>query len=464
MSIQRPVIGMLGVTASLYKEKLPQFVEELEKQYKNFVQKCFSFADIVSFPVAYERHMIEESYSKMLQAGVDGIIIVFLSYSPSMIIAPVIEKSRVPVLIWNTQHLFEINKSFSVKDMINNHGMHGVQDLSCVLLRQKSPFIIVTGHWTQNDTMLSLANWCRCAAVYGALKRLKVGRIGGRFKDMGDFSVSDEAIGKNFGVDIVDIEIAELENEAKQISRDDIEQVLKNEKKKFIVEIDSSLHENLICTEMALRNIINRYGLGALAINFMAFKGDSAYNLMPFYAISKLISEGMGYGGEGDALCAISVWIFQKLAGQATFTEMFTTDYKNNRIFMSHMGESNLSMAKNDAEIKLVKKDMSIVNPGSFTGMFLFQQKPGTVTLFNLAPCEKEKFRFIAATGRVESRKIFPDIKAPHFLLKLKDDVRDFLTSYSLYGGTHHLAMAYGDYNEQLRTLASVIGLEFLQI
>ncbi|MCM8764219.1 MAG: hypothetical protein NC830_02485, partial [Candidatus Omnitrophica bacterium] len=333
MSIQRPKIGMLGVTASLYKKKLPQFVEELEKQYENFVQKCFSFADIVRFTAAYERQMIEKSYEKMLQEGVDGIIIVFLSYSPSMIIAPVIRKSYVPILLWNTQHLFEITESFSAKDMINNHGMHGVQDLACVLLRQGVPFSIITGHYDQKETMLSLKNWCRCAAIYNSLKKLRVGRVGGRFKDMGDFSMPDEVIKKILGVEIVDIEMVELENEARQISNDDIKPILMDEKRRFIVEVDGKDHENLICMELALRNIINRYNLGALAINFMAFKGYSFYDMMPFYAISKFISEGIGYGGEGDALCAISVWVIQKLAGQATFTELFTTDYKNNRIF-----------------------------------------------------------------------------------------------------------------------------------
>ncbi len=73
----------------------------------------------------------------------------------------------------------------------------------------------------------------------------------------------------------------------------------------------------------------------------MAFDGRHYSESIPFAAISKLISEGMGYGGEGDILCAISVWILHQIAGRSTFTEMFTTDYKNNRIFMSHMGECN---------------------------------------------------------------------------------------------------------------------------
>ncbi|MCM8764226.1 MAG: hypothetical protein NC830_02520 [Candidatus Omnitrophica bacterium] len=464
MSIQKPIIGVLGVTASLYKKRLPEFVEELERQYKSLVQECFLFADIVSSPLVYERRMVERFYAKMVQMGVDGIIIMFPSYSPSMIIAPILKKSQVPILIWNTQHLFKITRSFSARDMMNNHGMHGVQDLTCVLLRERTPFSIITGHYTQRETMVYLKNWCGCVAICNALKKLKIGRIGGRFKDMGDFSISDDTIHKIFGVEIMDIEMAVVEKEAKEISQNDIDRVLKNETNRFTIEIDNTTHKNLICLELALRNIINRYGLGALAVNFMAFKGIFFYNQMPFYAISKFISEGMGYGGEGDTLCAISVWILQKLAGQATFTEMFTTDYRNNRIFMSHMGENNISMAKSGSEIRLVEKDMNIVNSGSSTGMFLFQMKPGNVTLFNISPYENEKFRFIAAKGRIENKKMFSDIKAPHFLLKVKGDVRDFLTCYSLYGGTHHLAMAYGDYNEQIRTLADIIGLQFLQI
>ena len=131
---------------------------------------------------------------------------------------------------------------------------------------------------------------------------------------------------------------------------------------------------------------------------------------------------------------------------------------------MSHMGESNLLMAKNPEEIKLIKKDMSISCANTSTAMFLFQLKPGNITLFNLAPCGENGFRMITTNGYIEDTKLFPDITAPHFLLRINGDVRKFLTDYSLLGGTHHLAMAYGDFTDDIRMLSDILGMEFFKI
>ncbi|HOJ31514.1 MAG TPA: hypothetical protein PK165_06910 [bacterium] len=461
---RKPRIGMMGVTAQLYKKKIPEFVDNLSEQFTCFIQKCSHFADIIPSEISYTEELVEKSYTKMSQSDVDGIIIIFLSYSPSLIIEPVIKSRKLPVLIWNTQQLYEITGDFSSQDMMNNHGMHGVQDIASVLLRNDVPFTVITGHHSQKDTVQKIEYWCKCAAIRHDLKKLNIGRIGGRFKDMGDFAISDKQITDVIGPKIIEIKMSELNKAANSISPEEIVKVINQENKKFLVEknLDNETREKSVRLELALRKLIDLYHLEALAINFMGFEGKNC--TMPFAAISKFISEGVGYGGEGDVISATAVWVLQQIAPPATFTEMFTTDYKNNRIFMSHMGESNFKMAKNPLNIKLVKKDMGILEKGTATSMFLFQMKPGYVTLFNLAPCRKGNFRMIATTGYIEDIELFQDITSPHFLLKIANDVREFLSQYSNNGGTHHLAMVYGDVIEQIRILASIMGLEFSKI
>ena len=195
----------------------------------------------------------------------------------------------------------------------------------------------------------------------------------------------------------------------------------------------------------------------------MSFTGKKGAEAIPFSAISKFLSEGLGYGGEGDVLCAISVLILQKLCGIGNFVEMFTTDYKKDRIFMSHMGETNLKMAKDERAIRLVKKDMALIKNGLATAMFLFPLKPGKVTLLNIAP-GKDGFRFIACEGEIMDEPLFKDIVSPHFLLKVHGEVEEFLTEYSCLGGTHHLAMTYGNRKEELRFLSEILNISFFEI
>ena len=82
---------------------------------------------------------------------------------------------------------------------------------------------------------------------------------------------------------------------------------MEEDKKRYTVEIDEKLHFITTRLEIALRRITKEENLGGFGINFMGFKGKKGAEVIPFAAISKFLSEGYGYAGEGDVLCAISV-------------------------------------------------------------------------------------------------------------------------------------------------------------
>jgi len=108
--------------------------------------------------------------------------------------------------------------------------------------------------------------------------------------------------------------------------------------------------------------VVKKETLNALAINFSAFDPSTGIETIPFLGISKLLGEGLGYGGEGDIYSATVVYLLQLLADKANFVEMFTTDYKNNCILMNHMGESNPQMAKRNFPIRMIQDDLSLSN------------------------------------------------------------------------------------------------------
>lgn len=460
----KPKIGLIGLTAELYQEKWPALVKDLAIFSVKLSKICAGFAEVVHVPVICTRRQMKAGYTKLKREGVDGVILIFLSYSPSLIIAPTLKKNKdMPVLIWNTQQIAVINKNFS--DTSSNHGMHGVQDLANVLGREKVLFSLITGHHQDKKTLLHIKKWCRTAHMVRLLKRSKIARIGGRFKYMGDFSIPDRQITEILGPAIVNVPLAKVAEESLKIRRKEAELLVKSDRREFRVskDLDNATHFISTRLELSLRNIIARKSLSGLGINFMAFRGRKGCEVIPFAAIAKFMAEGLGYAGEGDVLCASAVLIMQELCGGGNFVEMFTTDYKKNRILMLHMGESNLKMAKEKKTIKLIKKDMTLIKKNLGTAMFLFPLKPGKVTLFNIAPSAGGKFRFIISSGQVLDRPLLPDIKSPHFFFKVSG-IEDFLTRYSLLGGTHHLAMAYGDRRQELMCLAEVMKIPVFEV
>lgn len=460
-----PKIGLIGLTAELYEKKLPEFVKKLPEFTEEIKKLLKTFSEVHCIPVVYNKKQMENAYSKLEKENVDGVILLFLSYSPSLIILPAVKKYKnIPVLIWNTQKLYYINKNFKSSDMLFNHGMHGVQDLTSVFLREGIKFSLITGHYKDREVVNKIKIWVKCAEVKNLLKRAKVGRIGKRFENMGDFAVEDKKITSILGPEIVNIPVKKVE-ESLKIKKSVVEEEIKKDRKRFKINknVEEKTHFVVNRIGLSLRKLVKEENLDGIAVNFLSFSGAKGAEVIPFTEISKLITEGLGYGGEGDVLSATSVLILKKLCGDGNFVEMFTTDYKNNRIFFSHMGETNLNMAKNKNTIEIIQKDMSIVKKGLKTLVFKFQMKPGKITIFNIAP-EKTSFKFIVSTGKILDMPLFKDIISPHFVLKLDKKIEDFLTEYSLLGGTHHLAMAYGDRREEIKMLSEIMGVEYREI
>jgi len=81
---------------------------------------------------------------------------------------------------------------------------------------------------------------------------------------------------------------------------------------------------------------------------------------MPFLAASKLMGEGISYSAEGDPCGAAAGIIANQIGGNSTLSEMFSMDFDKNCVMMRHMGELNISMARKDRRIRVIRKKFNL--------------------------------------------------------------------------------------------------------
>ena len=79
---------------------------------------------------------IDQAVRQLEHEGVDVLLVICLSYSPSQLSLPALQRTYLPIVVWNTQELFAVDETFDGARMIANHGVHGTQDLCNVLLRE----------------------------------------------------------------------------------------------------------------------------------------------------------------------------------------------------------------------------------------------------------------------------------------------------------------------------------------
>jgi len=463
----QPKTGFLGLTLELYNRCFPELIVRLRDFAILLGGRLSERMDVVEEPVAFTRDDVDSAVARFEREDVDAIVIVLLSYSPSLISLPALLRTRRPIIVFNTQRLAGIDESFAAQDMIDNHGMHGVQDLCNVLSRHGRSFELLTGHYECPETMQRLESLVRGAAAVSALRGRRVGILGHQFDGMGDLYVDGTLLLAKTGVEVCHISTARLAECIASIESQDIDRLVASDREEFVV--DEAVTENDLRTsarvELGLRAIVQEERLSAVCPLFTAATDHPGIPMLPFAAVSKFLAEGMGYGGEGDPTSATAVLLMQQLTRDTNFTEMFTIDFAGNTVFMNHMAETNYKLSRADVPPLLYRNEATFLRGMPPLCVFAVQ-RPGEVTLLNLVASAGGRLEMICFRGEVEDWGPVPDIRSPHFLFRPRcaAGVSEFLTRYSVEGGSHHLALGYGDHRESLRAAARVMGVDFVEI
>jgi L-arabinose isomerase len=459
--VKKAKVGLLGLTFELY-DRIPRLKQELAEFAEELAGVLSPFAH-VSFPgVCNTRSQVSETIVGFEAEGIDLLLVVLLSYAPSHIALPALSKTKLPVLIFNTQKAHSITAETTPDVLLHNHGMHGVQDLANVLLRSGREFHIVTGHYRDERVLSQVREWCEAARIAKFMRRCRIGLLGYTMEGMGDFAVDETALLAQVGVEVKRIPMRRIAIEAANAPHEEIAEQMRFDREQFEMDpgIRQEEHEASSRLEWAIRKVLREEGMHGFAAHFMAVSEDGRLETLPFIAASKLLGEGYGYGGEGDVTSAAAVAMMQELTGAANFTEMFTMDFGGNAILMSHMGESNWRLAREDVPIRMVRSTLGLVDLRVRPLVLVFSLKPGDVTLVSLTTSAGGRLKMIVTEGEVLD---FPPIEAlstPHYKFAPRGELGDFLTRFSMEGGSHHQALAYGHLAGVIEKTAMLLGIE----
>ena len=455
-------VGFLGLMLQAYDASFPELRPYAEAFAGELAATMAPFAD-VDFPgICNTRDAVEAAVQRFEAADLDVIIVVLLTYAPSLIALPALKATRLPIVIFNTQRAVTVPQDAPGSVLIENHGMHGVQDLANVLLRAGVPFRIVTGHYRDQAAVSELERHVRAAHAVHALRRCRVGLLGYPMQDMGDFAVDETALLAQVGAQVRRIPSAMVAELARCAPANDIEEMMAKDRATF--EVDPALSEDELRAslrlEWALRAVAAEMHLDGLAVHFMAIDEERVLETLPFLAASKMLADGYSYGGEGDVTSAVAGILMREIAGQANFTEMFTMDFEANAFVMAHMGEGNYRMARRDRPVRLMRNPFSMVRLAYAPASLSFAMEPGEATIVSLTTGPQGRLRLVVSEGEVLDFAPLPGANNPQTKFAPRRPLREFLTEFSLAGGSHHQALAYGSHSATIERIAELLDLD----
>ncbi len=464
--MRNPKIGLLPLYVELYDLTTPEVRPAIDAAHDHTAQRLEAAGlEVVRAPVCRLAAEFARAVEIFEQADVDAIVTLHLAYSPSLESEKALAGTKLPLIILDTTPGETYDQFTDPAALMLNHGIHGVQDMCNLLLRNGKPFRVFAGHMDRSDVLARVAAAAKAAMVAHELRRARVGLVGEPFAGMGDFRVPFAELKRDLGIETVHYDFAAGAQRAQAVTQADIDAEYAADCRRFTMDpaLTRAVYDRTARTALAIRRWAEAERLTGYSINFLETEGSRpGLAVMPFTECCLAMVNGLGYAGEGDVLTAALVGALLTAFPETTFTEMFCPDWTHGAVFLSHMGEFNYAIA--DGKPVLQEKPFPFTSAENPTVAYQ-TMKGGRAVFLNLAPFGNGRYTLTLAPGemltiRGENRQA----QATNGWFRPDVPLEDFLARYSQHGATHHSVLVYGDVLEALRSLAGFLGCELAVI
>lgn len=398
---------------------------------------------------------------KFKAEGAEVIVTWHAAYSPSLESIGALRAAGLPVVMLDTTETYDFSSTQDPGEISYCHGIHGVMDLSNLMLRAHIPFAVAAGHTEHSDVIKRVAGYVRAAAAARAMHGSKTASVGGCFDGMGDFLVSDDEMADIFGVRMLYPSGKELERERHALAEGEIDAEISRLSSDVteLGEIAHSVYADTARNSLALRHWMDKNSVDAFTVNFREIRPGCGLELMPFTEACYQMSRGRGYAGEGDALTASLVGALMRSYPDTSFVEIFCPDWKNNSILLSHMGEYNPRLTAGRTTVK----EMDFIYGDAKNPLVSYDcYRGGSAVYVNLSRGGDGKFRFILSLVTLMDIPAERDNFTSRVRGWMRHDtlnVAAFLEALGRRGAIHHSALVMGATVDELRFFGDVMGL-----
>jgi L-arabinose isomerase len=462
---QLPRIGLLGIMQELYDEMIPGITEHQAQYAAQVAAQLSGVADVSFTRPARNQADIQERTAELVAEGVDGIMIVMLTYGPAMRSVRALRAVPVPLLLANIQPERTITQAWTMDDLTYNQGIHGAQDQANALLRAGVPCSVITADWRSERFGDAFADWARAAQAITRLRSSRVALLGYPMNGMGDILYDPPAMLRRIGPTIVSEDLGGLYARLQDVTEGAIDALLAEHAERFEVspELPRERHAYAARLEIAIRQMLEQGGYAGWSFHFDAIGGDGRFEQLPLLAASDLMADGYGYGAEGDTNTASLMCAAHTLIGDAHFSEMYAMDWERDSVLISHMGEGNWKVARPDRPVALIDRPLGIGgldNPPTP----VFSAVPGPATTAALIPLEGEAYRLLVGRGEVLDTPELPKVEMHYFHFAPEQGMESFMDQWLDLGGPHHFVTNLGDHVGRWRRFAELLELDYEEI
>lgn len=467
-------VWFLTGSQSLYGDETLRQVAEQSQAVTQFLNGASEIPiTIVWKPVLKTADAIKEL---CIEATADesciGVITWMHTFSPAKMWIAGLSNLNKPLLHLHTQANASLPWSSIDMDFMNlNQAAHGDREYGHIQARLNKSRKVVAGHYADPTVLLRIANWVRAAIGWNTSQTLKMARFGDnmRFVAVTDGDKTSAQINFGFSVEAYGINSLVAAVDAVEAPEIDV-LVLEYEE---IYDVDISLrkggprHESLryaAAIEAGLKNFLEAGGFTAFTTNFEDLGG---LRQLPGLAVQRLMSQGYGFGGEGDWKTAALLRIIKAMTtgtkGGTSFMEDYTYHFGpgEQKILGAHMLEVCPSITD--------QKPTCQIHPLGIGGRedpvrLVFDATPANGLVISLMDMGS-RFRLVSNDIKiVQPDEPLPNLPVARAVWKPQPSLSTSSESWIYAGGSHHTVLTSSLSKDTLRDFANMAQTELLTI
>jgi len=296
------------------------------------------------------------------------------------------------------------------------------------------------------------------AKIAAKVKGKRIGRIGEHPEGFQTCAYSAKAMEKLTGVSVDELELSDLFDAASTVTENEVDEVNNTARSdvKGLEDVNAFELLKSLRLKAALDNIRKKGSYDAFAIRCWP-ETFTQYGGAVCGPVSMMGEEKIPCACEADVYGALTQLILQETAEASVFlTDLVDMDGKDNTGVVWHCGQAPISMRHPDITARA-----TIHTNRKMPLLYEFPLKPGKVTLMRISQAFGETKMILAGADMLDRPMAFTGTSG---VIRFERDASQVLDDLIASGAEHHMALVYGEYRPQLRSVAASMNLPILEL
>ena len=303
---------------------------------------------------------------------------------------------------------------------------------------------VIVGHWKDESAIQELGEWMRAAVGYKVSQNLSVIRFGDNMREVAVTEGDKVETQIKLGWQVNTWPVGELVHEINKVTDDEAEAKVKEYQAEYELDTDDlhAVHYQAK-EEIAMERILQREHADAYTNTFQDLWGMEE---LPGLASQHLMSQGYGYGAEGDwktaAMTHIIKAMTQGLKGGSTFMEDYTYHYeKDNEFPLAPIcSKSARRLPQESRASRFIRLELVVRKAPA---RLVFEGHAGKAIAVSLIDMGGRLRLIVQDIECVKPIMDMPNLPVARVMWKIKPNLREGIRQWITAGGAHHTVLTY---------------------